>query len=301
MPSLSESAPRAQLFAFVCVVLAACDPPLPSGAYEPEDIWAFADAEAGVAPKDAELSIPKDQVLPEASVSEQTPLLKLQSQLRGDYWMRVELSSVDQAGITRVNTKITSFHQARVAFEDGQLKLFDLQCTMKFDQDNRTTTTISRVEQEANENAKRVIELTPDLKSWRTAPASYALGYEPLDPNQEPPGRGGQGVVDPGGDGDGINVRVTNGDLIDCTLRVTQRVTFAFNGGTIAQGALERATVDATGTKQVVVDRGSCPSANGATSTPGERTVTFIKLSTPIASFKPCPSEAQFLEAFRGK
>ncbi len=238
---------------------------------------------------------------------EDSPLVKLQKELSGDYFLRVDFySTADSSGV-EIDTHTTAFSLVRVGLDDdGKLKMIDWQCALDIQQEcrsgcNSATTRVSAEGSRAYRPAIR--DLTVDEKSlvWSTNDPWFALGWKGSyadDPNAVLPAREDDPLVyDPDGSGAGVNINLSvdgSGLLPDvsCTLRVVQKYVQSY-AGTLLERKLGQGNVSDHGSDQVVLSYGNCPSgAKARQSKPS--TLRLARAAAPIDDAWTCPSVSSF-------
>jgi hypothetical protein len=236
-----------------------------------------------------------------------SPLVKLQKELAGDYFLRLDFySTADSSGV-QIDTHTIAFSLARVGLDaDGKLKMIDWQCALDIQQECRSgcNSATTRVTAEGSRAYRPAIrDLTVDEKTlvWSTNDPWFALGWKgnsAEDPSAVLPAREDDPLVyDPDGSGAGVNINLSvdgSGLLpdVNCTLRVVQKYAQSY-AGTLVSRALSQGSVNDHGSDQVVLSYGNCPSGASARQAK-PTTLRFARASTPIDDAWTCPSTTTF-------
>jgi hypothetical protein len=243
-----------------------------------------------------------------------SPLVKLQKQVSGDYYLRVDFystASADAAFVhVAIDTQTTAFSLVRVGLDgDGKLKMIDWQCLVSVSQNckdgcNSATTTFSSEGGHAYRPAVRDVTLNQKNTTFETSDEFFALGWKGNSAENPaavlPPNESDPLVYDPDGNGNGVNVAVkvdgTGGvPDQDCVLRVLQKYVESFTG-TAKGGVLGQGLVVDHGSDQVVLSYGSCNSGASARQSKST-TLRFVRATKAIDDQWTCPTEAQFRTA----
>ncbi len=204
--------------------------------------------------------------------------MKLQKELAGDYFMRVDFYSTADASTVEIDTHTTAFALVKVGLDDtGALKMIDWQCLVSVAQDcisscNSANTRISPEGARAYRPAVRTLSVDVDTGTFSSTDEWFATGWKgnsSEDPNAVLPARESDALVyDPDGGGAGVNVNVSvdaSGLLpdVNCTLRVIQRYAQSYTGSLVSR-AFAQGSVNDRGSDQVVLSYGNCPSGGEA-------------------------------------
>jgi hypothetical protein len=318
---------RSALFVLGCLCLA-CEMPRPAGAYGLDT----GDAAAMAAPdpmdeigedeipdldgtdgddKDGGSDGPEPDEDGGAPVVEDTPLVKLQKELSGDYWMRVDFYSTASESGVEIDTHTTAYSLVRIGLDDAdKLKMIDWQCYVGIDQDcaagcSNATTSIRPEGGRAYRPAIRTMTVNLETGAWNTTEEWFAVGWKGSyaeDPTAVLPARDDDPLIyDPDGAGAGINIDLyvdPSAPLVpsvDCTIRVVQKYVQGYNGILMGR-SLAQGNVTDRGSDQFVLDYGDCPSgADARQSAP--TTMRLARATTAIDEQWTCPSDGIFRAA----
>ena len=299
------------------LAFAGCDLPFPPGAYDPEPVDVDTVAtDAGRAPPDAAISVlgglggtaggtggtaggigglgGGDGGSDDGGVIE-TPLQVLQRKLSGDYWLRVDAYNTSRGSAMTVTTHAITFMVAKVGVVDGALKMYDRQCFIDLQQSGATTT-ISAAEQSSIYPAVRTLTVQPESGQWSSNSGPYALGWDydfSRQPDRNPPTSDSDPlVVDPAGDGPGVNVTVRAG--LTCSLRVVQKVALLFSGTLANEQLATGSVVDHGSVQEVLKQDALCPTDTTKLAS-GPDTVRFARPTVALTDKLPCPTRSQFM------
>jgi hypothetical protein len=236
-----------------------------------------------------------------------TPLEMLQKELSGDYWLRVDFYSTADATGVEIDTHTTAYSLVRIGLDDeAKLKMIDWQCAISIAQEcragcNSATTSLSAAGSRAYRPAIRDLTVDVDSGMWSTTSEWFAVGWKGSyaeDPNAVLPAREDDPLVyDPDGNGAGVNIdlKVDGSGLlpdVSCTLRVVQKYAQSY-GGTLSARALAQGSVTDTGSDQVVLSYGNCPSGGNARQA-APTTLRFARAAVAIDDNWTCPSATAF-------
>jgi hypothetical protein len=244
-------------------------------------------------------------------VVEDSPLVKLQKELSGDYWLRVDFYSTADASGVEIDTHTTAFSLVQIGLDDGgKLKMIDWQCFVGIEQScqsgcSSANTSMRPEGGHAYRPAIRTMTVDLDSGAWRTSEEWFAVGWKgnyAEDPTAVLPARSDDPLIyDPDGAGDGINIDLyvdPSAPLVpsvDCTIRVVQKFVQGY-GGTLQGRELVQGNVTDRGSDQYVLDYGDCPSgANARQAAP--TTLRIARATTPIDDQWTCPSDGVFRAA----
>ena len=236
-----------------------------------------------------------------------SPLVKLQKEISGDYWLRVDFySTADSSGV-EIDTHTVAFSLARVGLDgEGKLKMIDWQCALDIQQTcrsgcNSATTRVTAEGSRAYRPAIRDLTLDENTLVWSTNDPWFALGWKgnsAEDPNAVLPARENDPLVyDPDGSGAGVNINLSvdgSGLLpdVNCTLRVVQKYIQSY-AGTLVDRKLGQGSVNDHGSDQVVLSYGNCPSgASARQSAPS--TLRLAPAKVAIDDAWTCPNASAF-------